>query len=330
MNALECIVAKAKQRKKRIALPEAGLDPRMIKAARLLADRGWATPLLIGEETKVKNMAAELETAIDDMAHIDHTTDARREEFAEAYREIRRKEQLSREQSLDIFNNPLYFGAMLVKKGGADGMTAGAYHSTADVLRPTIRIIGTAEGIKTVSSSIILQVPDCDYGEGGVIFFADPAILPDPSVRQLADIAISTADVAKSLLGIEPHVAMLSFSTYGSARHPKVDHVQQATELVRERRPELKVDGELQADAALVPSVGEKKCPGSPIAGKANVLIFPDLNAANIGYKLVARLAKADALGPISQGLALPVNDLSRGATIEEIAATVAITAAMG
>jgi phosphate acetyltransferase len=210
-----------------------------------------------------------------------------------------------------------------------DGICGGAVTATGDVLRPSIKIVGLKEGIKTVSSCFIMVVPNCVLGGDGVYIFADSAVLPDPTPEQLADIAIASADTAKTLIDFEPRIAMLSFSTKGSAEHPMVDKVRKATELVKQRRPDLPVDGELQADAAIVESVGKRKSPGSPIAGKANVLIFPDLNAANIGYKLVQRFTNCDALGPIIQGLAQPVNDLSRGAGADEIALTIAIVSAM-
>jgi len=329
MTVVEKIVAKAKERKKRIAVPEAGIDTRVIRAARKVADQGWANPILIGRPADIERVAREAEVSVSDLASVDHTTDPRRSDFAEEYNVIRRKEKLTKEQALGLFDDPFYFGAMMLHKGLVDGMCGGAATATADVLRPSIKIVGLKEGIKTVSSCFIMIIPNCPLPGDGVYVFADPAVLPDPTPEQLADIAIATADTAKTLIDLDPRVAMLSFSTKGSAEHPMVDKVRQATDLVKQRRPDIPVDGELQVDAAIVEEVGKRKAPDSPIAGRANILIFPDLNAANCGYKLVQRFANADALGPIIQGLAQPVNDLSRGAKEDEIALTIAMVAAL-
>jgi len=329
MNVVECIITKAKERKKRIAIPEAGIDGRVLRAARKTADQGWANPILIGRQMDIGRLAGEAGVQVSDLAFFDHTSDARRGDFADEYNVIRRKENLTKEQAQALFDDPFFFGSMLLHKGLVDGLCGGAATATGDVLRPAIKIVGLKEGIKTVSSCFIMVIPNSPLGGEGVYVFADPAVLPDPNVEQLADIAVATNDTSRAVLGIEPRLAMLSFSTKGSAKHPLADKVIQATELVRQRRPDILVDGELQADAAIVESVGRRKAPGSPIAGRANVLIFPDLNAANIGYKLVQRFTKGDALGPIIQGLAQPVNDLSRGADVDEIAITIAIVAAM-
>jgi len=329
MTVVEKITAKAKQRKKRIAIPEAGIDTRVVQAARKAADQGWANPILIGRSADIQRVAQEGKVSVSDLAMVDHTSDARRGDFADEYNVIRRKENLTKEQALKLLDDPFHFSAMLLRKALVDGICGGATTATANVLRPSIKIVGMKEGVKTVSSCFIMVIPNCPLGGDGVYIFADPAVLPDPTPEQLADIAIASADTGKALIGLDPRVAMLSFSTKGSAEHPMVDKVRKATELVKQRRPDLPVDGELQADAAIVESVGKRKAPGSPIAGRANVLIFPDLDAANIGYKLVQRFTGGDALGPIIQGLAQPVNDLSRGAGVDEIALTIAIVSAM-
>ena len=231
------------------------------------------------------------------------------------------------EKARELIKNPLYYGAMMIKMGDADGMVAGAISTTGDVLRPNLQIVKTAPGISVVSSCFIMEVPHKEYGQNGILIFADCAVNPNPTAEQLAQIAVSSAKTASTLVGMEPKVAMLSFSTKGSAQHELVDKVVQATKLAKELDPELVIDGELQADAALVESIGNLKCPGSPVAGQANVLVFPDLQAANIGYKLVQRLAKAEAVGPICQGIARPVNDLSRGCNVQDIVNVIAITA---
>jgi phosphate acetyltransferase len=222
--------------------------------------------------------------------------------------------------------NPLYFGALMVYHDDADGLVAGSINATGDVFRPALQTIKTAPGINIVSSSFVMVVPDCPYGEKGIMVFADCALNPEPNAEQLADVAIASAATGKALVGFEPKVAMLSFSTKGSGKHALVDKVVEATKIAKEKKPELLIDGELQADAALIPSIGERKAPNSKIAGKANVLIFPDLHSGNIAYKLIERLAKAEAIGPISQGMKKPVNDLSRGCSVEDIVNVVAIT----
>ncbi|MBM3334548.1 phosphate acetyltransferase [Candidatus Sumerlaeota bacterium] len=329
MTVKEKIISKARQRKKRIAIPEAGADARVLRAARKAADQGWANPILIGRLADVQRIAQEAGISVSDLAIVDHTTDSRRGDFADEYNVVRRKENLAKEQALELLDDPFYFSAMLLRKASVDGICGGATVPTGNVIRPSIKIVGLKEGIKTVSSCFIMVVPNCILGGDGVYIFADSAVIPDPTAEQLADIAISSADTAKALLDFDPRIAMLSFSTKGSAEHCMVDKVRSATDLVRKRRSDLLVDGELQADAAIVESVGKRKAPGSAVAGRANVLIFPDLDAANIGYKLVQRFTGCDALGPIIQGLAQPVNDLSRGADTDEIALTIAIVSAL-
>ncbi len=327
MDVMEKIYARAGEKKRRIVLPE-WQDERTLKAATLILKQGTAEVITLAAEDKVREVASKAGVEMPAIECVDPATSSELDGYVAALVEARKHKGMKEEEAREKMLAPLFYGAMMVKQGAADGMVAGAANSTADVMRASIQCIGLVEGIKVVSSFFIMVVPDSDLAEAGAFMMADPAVNPDPSAEELCDIAISTADSARRILGWEPRVAMLSFSTKGSAKHPAVDKVVQATEMVRAKQPELMVDGELQADAALVESVGKKKAPDSTVAGKANILIVPDLNTGNIGYKMVQRFAKARAIGPILQGLIKPASDLSRGCSVEEIADTVAIVAA--
>lgn len=319
---MDSIKAKAKEAKMRIVLAE-GTEPRTIKAAEIIAKEGLCQVILLGNEAEIKGAGSDL-TGV---TIIDPATSPDADKYAKELFEIRKSKGMTEDQAKELAKNVLYFGTLMIKLGEADGLVAGAINSTGDVLRPALQIIKTAPGIKAVSSCFIMECPKKEYGDNGILVFADCAVIPNPTVEELASIAISSAATGKALCGIDPKVAMLSFSTKGSAKHELADKVIQATELVKQLAPDLNVDGELQADAALVEKVGTLKCPGSPVAGKANVLVFPDLQAGNIGYKLVQRLAGAEAIGPIIQGTAKPICDLSRGCSVDDIVSVTAITA---
>jgi phosphate acetyltransferase len=327
MTLVEQIIARAKANKQRIVLPEAE-EERTLKAAdQVLAD-DIADLILIGNPAKVQALCDKFNlTHIDKATLIDPENNPKAEEYAEKLYELRKNKGLTIEKARELVKNPLYLGCMIIKTDGADGQISGALSTTGDTLRPALQIIKCAPGISCVSGAMLLITDKKEYGENGVLVVGDVAVTPVPDANQLAQIAVCTAQTAKSVAGFaDPRVAMLSFSTKGSAKHEVVDKVVEATRLAHEMDADLKVDGELQADAALVPFVGEKKAPGSAIAGHANVLVFPNLEVGNISYKLVQRLGGTEALGPILQGIARPVNDLSRGCSVDDIYKMVAIT----
>lgn len=327
MSAIEKIKAKAKAQVMHIVLPE-GDEPRTVQASAKIVGEGVARVTLLGDPAAIQKVAAETGTDLTGVAIVDPATSEKSAAYADLLYELRKAKGMTPEQAQELVTkNTLYYGAVMLKAGDADGMVAGAINSTGNVLRPALQIIKTAPGIKVVSSCFIMELPDAKWGDDGVMIFGDCAVIPNPTAEELAAIAVASAASGKQLVDIDPRVAMLSFSTKGSAKHDNVTKVQEATKLAKELAPELQLDGELQADAALVESVGQLKSPGSTVAGHANVLVFPDLQAGNIGYKLVQRLAGAEAIGPIIQGLAKPVSDLSRGCSVEDIVSVAAITA---
>lgn len=326
MNFIDTIKSRAKKDIKTIVLPETE-DVRVLQAAEKIIEEDFAKIILVGDEEATKKLAKENNINIEGTTIVDPITSDKYEEYVNKFYELRKNKGVTIEQAKEIMLNNVYFGMMMVKCEDADGLVSGAAHSTADTLRPALQILKTAQSTKLVSAFFLMVVPDCEYGENGTFIFSDAGLNANPTSDELSEIAISSAKSFEQLVQKDPKVAMLSYSTYGSAKSELVDKVVEATKLVKDKAPELKVDGELQLDAAIVKEIGEKKAPGSTVAGQANTLIFPDLNAGNIGYKLVQRLAKAEAYGPLCQGIARPVNDLSRGCSSDDIVGVVAITA---
>ncbi|MCI8469373.1 MAG: phosphate acetyltransferase [Eggerthellaceae bacterium] len=321
MTFLESVIERAKADRQVIVLPE-GDDVRTLEAAQEILARDVADLIILGDEQAIAASGFDLAGA----TVIDPRTSDLREPLAAELCELRRAKGMTEEQALALMDDVLYFGVMMVKTGRADGMVAGACHATGDVLRPCLQILKTAPGVKLVSSFFVMVVPDCDLGQQGTFIFSDCGLEVQPDAERLAHIAVNSAESWRTLIGTEPAVALLSHSSYGSARNDDASKAVEATRIARELAPDLALDGELQLDAAIVPEVGASKAPDSPVAGRANVLVFPDLDAGNIGYKLVQRLAKAEAYGPITQGIAAPVNDLSRGCSAADIVGVIAIT----
>jgi phosphate acetyltransferase len=326
MELLDRIKLNARKLNKRIVLPE-GYEERTIKAADIAIKEELAQIILIGDPAEISSHAAKLGLMnISKASIINPISHAKKDHYIDMMVELRKNKGMTKEEASKLIEDPLYLGVLMIKNGDADGEVSGAVHSTGDVLRPAFHYVKTAPGISVVSGAFIMILPDKTFGENGVIIFADGAVHPNPNEKELAEIAVATAQTARAIGGFEPRIAMLSFSTKGSAKNEMVDKVINATRIAKEMAPDLLIDGELQVDAALIEAIGKSKAPGSAIAGKANVLIFPDLNSGNIAYKLVQRLAHAEAIGPVLQGMAAPINDLSRGCSVSDIVSMIAIT----
>ena len=310
--------------KKTIVLPES-TDIRTIKATAMILEQGFANVILVGDESKINELKGDIN--IEGATIVNPLTSDKFEDYANTLYELRKNKGMTLEQARETMKNPLYWGVMMVKKAEAHGMVAGAINSTANTLRPALQILKTAPNVKLVSAFFIMCVPDCEFGHHGTFLYADSGLVENPNAEELSEIAVCSASTFKNLVGAEPKVAMLSYSSYGSAKRELVDKVVEATKLAKAKAPDVLIDGELQVDAAIVPEIAKSKAAASPLQGEANVLVFPDLNVGNIAYKLTQRLAKADAYGPITQGIAKPVNDLSRGCSAEDIVGVVAITA---
>ena len=327
MNLLEQIKENAKQNAKRIVLPE-GTEIRTLKAADQVYEEKLAEIILIGNRDEIMKLAAENNLKnVEKIKIVDPKNHEKKAEYTNMLFELRKTKGVTIEKAAQLVEDPLYLGVMMIKCGDADGEVAGAGNSTGDVLRPAFQIVKTLPGISVVSGAFIMFLQDKEYGENGIMVFADCAVHPNPTAEELAQIAVITGKTTRAIAGFEPRIAMLSFSTKGSAKHEMVDKVVEATRLAKEMAPDMQIDGELQSDAAIVPSIGASKAPGSQIAGHANVLVFPTLETGNIAYKLVQRLGHAEAIGPILQGMAAPINDLSRGCSVSDIVNLIAITA---
>ena len=326
MTFIEELKNKAKQNIKTIILTESE-DKRVLKAAQKVKEEGFAKIILIGNEQDASKLAKENNIDISGIQIINPETSEKYDEYVNAFYELRKAKGMTMDKAKEMLKDNMYFGTMMVKEGDADGLVSGACHSTANTLRPALQILKTAPGTKLVSAFFLMVVPNCQYGENGIFVFGDSGLVENPTPEELSEIAISSSKSFKQLTGKEPKVAMLSYSTYGSAHSELTEKVIEGTKLLKEKMPGLICDGELQLDAAIIPEINASKAPGSPLKGEANTLIFPNLDAGNIGYKLVQRLAKAEAYGPLCQGIAMPVNDLSRGCSSDDIAGVVAITA---